>query len=463
MTHPHNLRRVPPAPDVIAHLHAEYLRHRARYKGRRLSFKRYLQRIGFTDPAAGLQRADTGTRSTVTPGMELVAVPSRKVTGTLRIIVLLVDFPDNKGARAVSEYEDMLFSRSTFQTGSLRDFYAEASRAHVDVLGSVHGWLRMPKPYWYYVNNRSGTGPYPRNAQKLAEDAVKAALKKKVPFKADLDKFGDGAITGLFVVHAGRGAEVMHTTADQNKAIWSHKADMANAVKVSSGLAATNYLTVPEDCHMGVCAHELGHLAFQWDDFYDPNYDEDGSYWDGSGVWDLMAGGSWNNGGLTPAHPAGLHKSQHGWVDVREITSTALQVVLPPYSKEAGKVLRIRSPKFAATQCLILENRRRKGFDRMLPGSGLLVWRVDTRMEQINPDKPAMLLLEADGRHDMEAGGDLDEGDAGDPFPGSAKKTSLGDTGATSTSFPGVPSGVKLANISLDPGTGNVHLDVLFT
>jgi hypothetical protein len=26
--------------------------------------------------------------------------------------------------------------------------------------------------------------------------------------------------------------------------------------------------------------------------FYDPNYDEDGMEWDGSGVWDLMAGGS---------------------------------------------------------------------------------------------------------------------------------------------------------------------------
>jgi transposase len=31
------------------------------------------------------------------------------------------------------------------------------------------------------------------------------------------------------------------------------------------------YLTFPEDCKMGVCAHELGHLAFQWEDFYDPN------------------------------------------------------------------------------------------------------------------------------------------------------------------------------------------------
>jgi immune inhibitor A len=394
--------------------------------------------------------------------MGLVMVPSRKVSGTLRIIVLLADFPDNKGMRSASEYEDMLFSKGVFQTGSMRDFYGEASHGNVDVIGSVHGWFRMPHSYSYYVGSNSGMGAYPRNAQKLAEDVTAAALKKKVPFKADLDKFGDGAITGLFIVHAGQGAEVMNTQAAQKKAIWSHKAEMQSPLRVSGTLSATNYLTVPEDCRMGVCAHELGHLAFGWDDFYDPNYAEDGSEWDGSGVWDLMAGGSWNNGDLTPAHPAGLHKSQHGWTPVPEITATTTGLVIPPYSKPEGKIVKIRSPKFAATQCLILENRRRTGFDRELPGEGLLVWRVDTKMEQVNPTKPAMLLVEADGRHSLEKPDDGDEGDAGDPFPGSANRDDLGDAGPISTSFPGSPSGVSLKNIFVDATSGTVKLDVIF-
>lgn len=450
---------VPPAPQVIAHLHAEYLRTRGRKK---LSFKKYLKQIGFTDPAAGLKGADSGAPK-VAKGMKLVEVPTRKVVGSLRIIVLLVDFPDNKGTRSAHEFEDMLFSKGIFQTGSMRDFYAEASRSNVDVIGSVHGWLRMPRNYSYYVNQKSGVGPYPRNAQKLAEDALAAALKKKVPFPADLDKFGDGAITGLFIVHAGPGAEVMTTKAAQNNAIWSHKADLQKPVKVANNLSGTNYLTVPENCRMGVCAHELGHLAFQWDDFYDPNYDDDGSFWDGSGVWDLMAGGSWNNGGLTPAHPAGLHKSQHGWVDIQEVTTTTTGVVIPPYSKNAGIVVRIKSAKFSSTQSLILENRRRKGFDQMLPGEGLLVWRVDTNMEQIDPDRPAMLLVQADGRHDMEKPGDQDEGDASDPFPGAAGVHQLPDTGNISTSFPSARSGVVLDNIALDASSGEITLDVVIT
>ena len=77
-------------------------------------------------------------------------------------------------------------------------------------------------------------------------------------------------------------------------------------------------------------------------------------------------------------------------------------VVLPPYTKTFGRVVRIRGPQFKSTQSLVLENRRRTGFDRTLPGEGLLVWRVDTALEMNRPDTPAMALVQADGRHDLD-------------------------------------------------------------
>lgn len=453
-----NHSRIPPSPEVLAHLFADYRRYRDAAK-KPVSFKRYLERIGFTDPAARFKHGDSGTR--VGPkGAKLVQVPSRQVKGSVKVVVLLVDFPDKPGHRPATEFEEMLFSKATFQTGSLRDFYTEVSLGQVDVTGTVHGWLRMPQKYSYYVNNKSGTGGYPKNVQKLAEDAIAVALKKKSAFDPGLDNFNDGSITALVLVHAGRGAEVLGSKLLQNAAIWSHKADMKKAVEVLPGLAATNYLTVPEDCHMGVCAHELGHLLFQWDDFYDPNYADDGTEWDGSGVWDLMAAGSWNDGGITPAHPAGLHKSQHGWVTIQDIAATKAGVVIPPYTANSGTVVRIRSPRFTPTQCLILENRRRTGFDRMLPGEGLLVWLVDPRMEMTAPGRPAMLLVEADGRHDLETPNDSDEGDVGDPFPGpQGKNTSVGDTGPTSTSFAGVKSGVSITSIKAN-ANGSISFDV---
>ena len=56
---------------------------------------------------------------------------------------------------------------------------------------------------------------------------------------------------------AGIGAE---ETGDRGD-VWSHKWAIPGGVEVAPGLRASTYLTVPEDCRVGVCAHEWGHLA----------------------------------------------------------------------------------------------------------------------------------------------------------------------------------------------------------
>ena len=121
----------------------------------------------------------------------------------------------------------------------------------------------------------SGFAAYPRNAQRMAEDAVAEALASGVPFPADLDALDEHAVTGLVVVHAGPGGETFQPVPGKAH-IWSHKWNLRTPAAVGGDLSATTYLTVPEDCRMGVCAHELGHLAFQWEDFYDPNGGKDG-------------------------------------------------------------------------------------------------------------------------------------------------------------------------------------------
>ncbi|WP_207537249.1 M6 family metalloprotease domain-containing protein [Sabulicella rubraurantiaca] len=330
------------------------------------------------------------------------------------------------------------------------------------MVGTVSDWIRLPQPYSYYTNGESGTQwkSYPNNAPRMAEDAVKAALEKSVQFDASLDTFQKGIITALFIVHSGRGAEKQARQL-QGQHIWSHKWNLRNPVQVSNDLWATIYLTVPQDCKLGVCAHELGHLAFQWQDFYDPNYSEDGTSWDGTGDWDLMASGSYNGGELKPAHPAALHKIQHGWVPVTTVTKTK-GLRIRPYTATTGRVYKLVSPAFKAKQYLLLESRIRAGFDSHLPGEGLLVWKVDEPKEQTGPEMPGLSLIQADGQNNLNNPSDVDQGDDGDPFPGSTGRTTLGDLGATSTSFGTKRSGISLRNISIDEG-GVVTLDVRFT
>jgi immune inhibitor A len=446
----------------MAGLYAEYL---VRGRPFGLTFKQYLEVIGFTNVAEGRIGMDDGAvlrAAPAAPGPELIRVPSTRIDKPIRVKVLLCDFSDRPGTTPLASYESMLFSKGTFPTGSMRDFYQEVSLGKVDVTGSIHGWLRMPQPYSYYTNGESGTGDtYPRNSQGLTEHAVRRALESGVAFERELDALGQGTITALFIVHAGVGAEAQASASLRANNIWSHKWAIPTPVSVGSGLQVSVYLTVPHDARVGVCAHELGHLAFQWEDFYDPNYDQDGSEWDGSGDWDLMAGGSWNGNGSRPAHPAALHKTQHGWIQVEEVKSSK-SVTLEPYSKTSGKAVKVVSPTYRTGQYLLLENRRKTNFDSDLPGEGLLVWRVDEATDMFKPDRPALLLLQADGRHDLERPDDWNEGDAGDPFPGTALRTELDDEGDLSTTFPGAASsGVEFKNIARDAATGRVTLDVV--
>jgi immune inhibitor A len=464
-----SIRKVPPAPSVISALYARYLKERDK---REISWKQFLKETGYTNKAHDLPGMDDNRQESMDEVSgtkpKLIEIPHQPISGQLNVKVLLVDFDDRPGNLPKEHYENMLFTRGSHLTGSLYHFYKEVSLGNVEITGTVDGWLRLPKPYSYYTNNESGTGKsYPKNAQGMARDAVKAALAKGIKFPNDLDKLRQKNITALFIIHAGTGAERLQDPL-QKKEIWSHKWTIPDPVKVSTAgepeLHATIYLTVPYDCDLGVCAHELGHLAFQWQDFYDPNYNEDGSEWDGNGNWDLMAGGSYNGGGLTPAHPAGLHKNQHNWVEtlVVDASSEPQKLTLKPFTSTEATIAIIRSENLKNNQYLLLENRQRVGFDSKLPSGGLLIWRVDESNEMEAPDAPGMYLIQADGKHNLEFPSDGNVGDAGDPFPGSSNRTTLleKDTRFPKNDGGAKKSGIELTDIRVDAITKVVTLSV---
>jgi M6 family metalloprotease-like protein len=213
-----------------------------------------------------------------------LAVRRRPTTGKMACLVLLVDFKDNPGSRTPADFQEMLFSEKAYPTGSMRDFYRENSYGELDLQGQVVGWLRLPKPYAEYVNGESGTGPnsYPKNAQKMVEDAL-ALAAAQVDFR-DFDKDGDGFLDGLFVVHAGGGAEADPTRDGRANKVWSHQWNIPQEY-TSNGVKAYAYCTEPEDGKVGVFCHEFGHML-GLPDLYDTTYhdsqhnnDHPGSYW----------------------------------------------------------------------------------------------------------------------------------------------------------------------------------------
>jgi hypothetical protein len=80
----------------------------------------------------------------------------------------------------------------------------------------------------------------------------------------------------------------------------------------------------------------------------------------------------------------------------------------------------------------LVENRKKVGFDVNLHGEGLLIWHVDDEMMHAplllnrgsNTGVRGLFLEEAEGVFDLNGPG-FNQGDAGDPFPGTSAKTSF--------------------------------------
>lgn len=459
--------QVPPSPELLARLLERYneLKSEGRVP-RSLTFKQFFDVWASKRRGPGYAGLDDGdTAHGPRPRVMQISRPPKQLRGVVRTLVLLVDFPDCPHAptNTRAHYQRMLFGLDgTFPTGSMREYYRRISNfgenAGIDVDGEVHGWFRMPQPLSFYANNESGMSEAsPRNARGLAHDAVMAAIEAGVDFNG-YDVFKEKIVTALFVIHAGSGAEETGEPGD----IWSHKWLLPKPVIVAPGIKASTYLTVPEDCKVGVCAHEWGHLAARWADYYDTG-EEENTRSNGLGDYCLMASGSWGNHGTTPALPNGMLRMFHKWIAARVVQKSTNGLLLKP-AAEGGDCIVIQNKKtMKATQYILVEYRRRRAQDAFLPDEGIAVYVVDEKIDDVNDeDALAIELIQADGKRDLALiFGSGNNGDSGDlyPFQGRDRidKTSQPPLNMPSGKFSGVSIVVKGS-----PGQDTMSIDVAF-
>lgn len=372
-------------------------------------------------------------------------------SGKLNCLVLMVDFADNPGNKPASHYEHLLFDRNN--ANSMATFYNELSYGKLDVTGTVVGWLRASKPYAFYTNGESGTGSsFPQNVPGLLQEALQ--LYCQTNNLAPFDLNADGFVDGLFLIHAGPGAEAEPVASKRGEKIWSHKWTLPSAF-VNSGVKAFAYFTAPEDGKLGVFSHEFGHFL-GLPDLYDTSYRSSGI-----GDWCLMAGGSWNGGGDVPARLSAWCLSNLGWIKPTNVKAAAT-LTLPTLENDASACYRLWTGGKANPEYFLIENRQQAGRDAGLPGSGLAVWHIDeTQADNTNPIAYRVGLVQADGKRELEL--NRNQGDDGDVFPGKGKVTALSDKGnlsPTTRANDGAKTNVSLSAIKMASGVVTVKVKV---
>ncbi len=338
--------------------------------------------------------------------------------GERKALVILIDFADNQRFYSSSDFDSLIYGTNQ---NSLRDYYTEVSfgKFTIDTASMITDWVRAPNNYSYYIGDSFGIypGTYPNNVQGI----VVAACSLADPFVnfSEFDTDGDGIVDAIFIVHAGPGAE---ETGNINY-VWSHQWQLSNTgsgcpgpYQTNDGVVVDHYSMEPERFEtytsritVGVFAHEFGHVL-GLPDLYDRDYSTAGI-----GRFCIMAAGSWGRvssqdlPGSSPTHFCAWAKYQLGWVmpvAVDRVGVSKLENQSIPCAARRPTAYRLLNDEGGPNwnrsggtgEYFLVENRFRAGFDRSLPGDGLLILHCDdTRRHNDDERYPLVGIMQADG------------------------------------------------------------------
>ncbi len=273
--------------------------------------------------------------------------------------------------------------------GSIRDFYMASSNNKFQPIFDVYGPITLPKTAIYYV----GTGKYSRY-----NEALKYAMETLAAQGEDFsiyDNDGDGVLDFVYFFYAG------HSQADTGRTdcIWPHQSDYSYYGTLNiSGKKFGPYATSselrgtpprgesqPYLDGIGSFCHEFGHVL-GLPDLYDAPAQNGTSTvrTKTPGDWTTMDSGCYNLNSTCPPTFSAYEQWLCNWLEFTDDLSFKNEGVhgkLYPIGDDNRTAYRIRVPRATGNAFLneyyILENRGGDKWDRGLPATGMLVWRID--------------------------------------------------------------------------------------
>lgn len=408
----------------------------------------YLQQVEMSNVFEALQRRDAGNSIMRAPlkGPGLFEGTHFPVHGEQKAIVVLVDYQDVKfNLEDPFDYFDRMLNQEGFSdyggTGSARDFFITNSSGQFLPQFDVYGPITLSHDMKYYGGNDwMGSD---KNAYEMVTEACEQ-LDETVDF-TEYDRDGDGKIDNVFIFYAGRG----EATGGSPDTVWPHSWDVTSAtskVYKFDGVQLDRYGCSNEweggrPDGVGTFVHEFSHVM-GLPDLYATSYTS--AFTPGS--WSALDYGPYNNGGCTPPNYGAFERYALCWIDPMPLTGPDTVTLKPVDENEACII-----PSGNPNEFFLLENRQRTGWDKYIPGHGMLIWHVD-----YNPYVWNSNTVNNSSSHQYV---DIEEADGtqnswsveGDPFPGTQHVTSFtDDTNPSMRLWSGKGLGLPLTDISED-------------
>lgn len=368
--------------------------------------------------------------------------PQEKKTGgkpnvSPRGLVILVDFQDTKFKTATDTMANMLsgenYTRSysyrataggklvrirITSKGSARQYFYDQSYGQYNPQFDLIGPVTVSQNAEYYGQNSAGSD---MRAREMIKEACQLADAAGADFSL-YDNDNDGKVDFVYVIYAGFGE------ADGGGAstIWPHQWSLDGMRVRCDGKYISRYACGCELNYaskvydgIGTFCHEFSHVL-GLPDFYETNDESLGLHTLCN--WDIMDYGPYNNDGNTPPAYSAYERFYMGWLTPRLLTEPE-KVTLHDINEGSGESLIITaSDKHNLigwnpnpTTFYLLETRKKDGWDKYLPGEGMLITKVrynayNWQSNKVNNTEGAMGvdILEAKENTSLKAGADTD-------------------------------------------------------
>ncbi len=299
-------------------------------------------------------------------------------TGKVRGLVILAQFQDVKFSEDnANEIFNELANKEgytgEYASGSVRDYFLAQSNGAFVPEFDVVGPITLPKKSEYY-GSAFDTGS--ERIPQLMKDAVAMADSDCGVDFSRYDANNDGFVDFVFLIYAGHGQAQSLVESD----IWPQAVDLSEDLSVPEYdgmlIGKTACTCELRGTHeektidgIGTFCHEFSHIL-GLPDIYDTAY----SFY-GMGNWDIMDIGEYNDESRTPAGYTAMDKYTVGWLEPETISGEATGLTLEALSA-SNKAYFIVSDK-DPNEYYTLENRQPFGWDKALPGHGLLVSHIN--------------------------------------------------------------------------------------